>query len=93
MSYCLEYNPELGKQYPPVRKNRRTFPVSYLFIGLGVMVLCYVLIGLGWMRYLIPGDPQVTVTAWKEMVSHIGAGEPVGESVHTFFTYVIAHGA
>ena len=93
MSYSLEYNPELRKQYPPARKRKCAFPTRYLLFGLGAAVICYALIGLGWLHYLIPGEPQVTVDAWKEMLGQVEAGKPVGESVHRFFSYVIIHGA
>ena len=93
MSYFLEYNPELRNQYPPVRRKKTNIPVKYLLYALGAAVIGYVLIGIGWVQYLIPGDPQVTSEALEQLLQQIGTGESVGVAVQTFFTSVITGGA
>ena len=92
MSYYVEYSPELRKQYPPQKAKKRQMSANKLLIALAAIILLYVSVKQKWLYYLVPGDPDVTVTAVVDLVQRVGAGESVGESVETFFIDVITHG-
>ena len=92
MSYRVEYNPELRRNYPQKMVRTLKVPVKLLLLGLAACVGTYILFGTGLFNLFIPGDPQVTVAAFSEMVQDVGAGEGVSEAVFHFFRNVVVPG-
>ena len=91
MSYCVEYNPELKKHYPSVTKSGKKPPIA-LILGVVITVAAaYALVSSGVLRYLIPGDPEVTTAAFSVLVERIGAGEPVREAFLGFCEEIIVN--
>lgn len=93
MSYYVEYNPELKSQYPSITKREKKLPVKGILLLLLVAVAGYMLLSSGVLQFFVPGDPEVTTTAFSDLVERVGTGEPVREAVRTFFQEVIVNGA
>lgn len=91
MSYHVEYNPELGKRYPSVPKQRRKPSVAVILL-LAVVIAAYAFFQNGLIRYLIPGDPEVTTAAFSTLVERIEEGESVRESLAGFCQEIILRG-
>ena len=92
MSYCVEYNPELRKRYPELKKPRMKLPVGALLCSVAAVAAVYMIVTSGVLRYLIPGDPDVTTAALETLVDEIGAGEPVREAFVDFCKEIILSG-
>lgn len=88
MSYNITYNPELKKRYPIVRKNNSK-PLNIVVIMLVGFIAVYGLMKIGFIRYLIPGDPEITVEAFSAMVKRVGQGETVGNAIVDFCKEII----
>ena len=91
MSYSVEYSPELKKRYPARQKVRQKSVLSLLLL-LIVSVSIYALMQGGWMQYLIPGDPEVTTSAFSALVEDVISGEPIHQSILTFCQEIISNG-
>ena len=92
MSYCVEYSPELKKQYPSAPKAGRKKPNRLLIWVVVITLSVWGLFGSGLLHNLIPGDPAVTTAAFSDLVNGIGEGEPVQEAVFAFCRDVIVNG-
>ena len=92
MSYIVEYNPELRKNYPMQYKKTHKFPLMVLVFTLSVFILLYVLNTTGALRLLTPGDPVVTAGAFADMVEQVRDGQSVSEAIFLFFKDVISGG-
>ena len=90
MSYCVEYNPELRKDYPMRTKQKRQLPIK-LILSISLIAAVYILASCGIFRHLIPGDPDKTTAAFSVMVEEIGEGERLKDAVVTFCREVITN--
>lgn len=94
MGYRIQYDPEQNKKYP---SKVRAIKQKYLLLT-AVMIAGFVLGVLGiknsnaLKRMLLPGDPQVTESAFNAMVTDIRAGESVGDAVTAFCLEIMKHG-
>ena len=87
MGYVIQYEPEKNKKYP-ISVCRKRLPV-----GVIVTMLILMIVGIGIrMKWLVPGDPQVTADAFSAMVDDIADGEPIDESVAAFCGRVLSCG-
>ena len=91
MSYCIEYNPELKRKYPKV-KMQRHIPTKKLIYLLIFFVVSYLFIQSKVYRYLLPGDPDVTISAFSALVERVGEGEPMKDAVYSFCEEIIMNG-
>lgn len=91
MSYCVEYNPELNKKYPTINKHRQR-PTKKIVILLVIFVSAYIFVQSGFVRCLLPGNPDVTISAFSELVKRVGDGEPVKKAVVGFCEEIISNG-
>ena len=91
MSYHVEYNPEVNIRYSMPKTKRRNKGGFAMLFFLGAAVASLIIAKTGWMQYLIPGDPEVTVEAFSTMVEQIETGTPVGESLRSFCKEIIAN--
>ena len=91
MSYSVHYNPELGRRYPSKVKDQRnlTRPIIILMI---VAVVVYASVQSGMVKFLIPGNPEITTAAFSQLIEQVAAGESVGQSIRTFCEDVITGG-
>jgi len=92
MSYSVSYNPELKKRYPAVcHKKKPNYTVLLL-------ILCAATVGIlltnnGILRYLLPGDPNVTAAAFSALVDSVASGVSVKESLYTFCEEILLNAA
>lgn len=92
MSYTVEYNPELRNSYPMKQKKRQKIPVKTFVVAFIIVVALYIFDAVGFLQYIIPGDPTVTAGAFYDMVEQVRAGQTVSEGILTFFKDVITGG-
>lgn len=90
MSYSVEYNPELGRRYPATRKKRGKSAGPVMILA-AIAVAMYTFVQSGLVRYLLPGDPEVTAAAFSMLVERVEAGEPVRESLLHFCEEIIVN--
>lgn len=91
MSYCIEYNPELGKKYPKV-KFKRHLPIKKLVYLLAFFLASYMLIHNKLYQYFIPGNPEATVAAFSTMVERVGEGDSMKDAVFGFCHEILLNG-
>ena len=82
MGYTIQYEPEKSKKYP-IRNRNWT---KVVVIALLIVVMLGVGLRSGW---LIPGDPEVTIDAFEEMVVNLREGERVKDAVTVFCIEVL----
>ena len=92
MSYYVEYSPELKKRYP-IRVKRNKNPTVTVAILLLAAVAAYISVQYGLVRYLIPGNQEVTAAAISQLVEQLASGEPIREAVITFCEEIVTNGA
>lgn len=92
MSYRIEYNPEKNKMYPIAAKRN----TKWLSIALCIMVALFVLLKLDKNQtiksLLLPGDPEITSSAFSSMVEDIRDGARLGDAVTAFCLEIINNG-
>lgn len=92
MGYRIEYDSEKNKIYP-ISTTRKP---KWLIIALAVMVALFVLQKLDTnqaTRYLLlPGDPEITSSAFSAMVENIREGTLIGDAVTAFCLEIINNG-
>ena len=92
MSYRIEYNPEKNRKYPLPTAGKP----KWLIAVLAIMALMFALQSIDrnytLKSWLLPGDPEVTETAFSAMVDDIRGGEPVGDAVTAFCLEIIQNG-
>lgn len=91
MSYCIEYNPELKRKYPRY-KIKRPIPMKKLFYLTVIFVASYLLLQSKVYRYFLPGNPDVTISAFSTMVEQVGDGASMTDAVRTFCEEIIWNG-
>ena len=91
MSYSIHYNPELNKKYPE-QKNHRQIPVKKIIIPVAIFVSAYIMIQTGWIRFLLPGNPDVTASALTALTERVSNGEPIKDAVYCFCEEIINGG-
>ncbi len=88
MSYYVEYNPELKRKYPSVKKERikhlRGILTMLMFIALAYFVATSDV-----PRLLIPGDLDITVNAVQTMVEEVSSGVIVRDAFANFCKDII----
>ena len=93
MGYTVEYNPELRKNYPVKKEKLSTFSAKPIIITVCVLVALFAAHKLGFLQWLIPGDPAVTTGAFSKMVDDVKAGQTVSDALFSFFRNVIGGAA
>ena len=91
MSYCVEYNPELNDKYPKV-KTKRYLPTKKLMYLLVLVVTVYIFIQGGLYRYLLPGNPDITISAFSNMVKQVSEGDSMKDAIFAFCQEIILNG-
>ena len=91
MSYNIEYNPELHVRYPAFRIKKRRISVTAVFAVLFCVITGWIIAKNELLRFLIPGDPEVTAEAFSTMVDRIENGVPVGEGLLAFCEEIITN--
>ena len=91
MSYSIQYNPELVKKYPKP-KIHMDFPVKPIILLLIVFVSIYVFAHNGWFRIFLPGNADVTVSAFSTLVEQVVNGIPVKDALYDFCEEIITDG-
>ena len=91
MSYSIEYNPELKRKYPK-GKAQRHFLTRKLIYLLVFFAASYLLIQSKAYHYLLPGNPDVTISAFSTMVERVGDGTSMTDAVRSFCEEIIWNG-
>ena len=91
MAYKIQYNPENNSRYPNLPKSKPLHWKPLLFL-LGVLAAILWLRQNGIPDFVIPGDPEITTAAAKNMILNLQEGTSVNEAV-TVFCHDIIHGA
>lgn len=93
MGYLIRYNPEQNKRYP-IKLRKRSSPKRIAVITM----ICLILLGLMRMirsdslkAWLMPGDGQITETAFNLMITDIKEGKGFGDAVTTFCLEILEH--
>ena len=82
MSYTIRYEPEKSKKYPIYNRNWTK--------AVAIVLIIVVLVGVGLRSgWLIPGDPEVTVGAFEEMIEKLREGKRVSDAVTVFCIEVL----
>ena len=93
MSYRVSYNPELSVKYALKMSPKKKISKSFVVIGLVAALATGVWMRVDMLRFLIPGDPDVTAAAFSEMVERVEMGEPLRESLLAFCREIIVNGS
>ena len=88
MSYSIAYSPDLNKKYPIVKSKRRKFPKKLLILIM-ICITTYILMQCNVLRYIMPGDPDVTMSALSTLVQDVGSGDSVKDAIMTFCEEII----
>ena len=88
MSYSIQYNPELRKKYPKPKFHSQISYKRIIFLIL-LFVSVYIFAQNGWLKYLLPGDPDVTSAAISNLVVNVGEGSSIKEAVYSFCEEII----
>lgn len=91
MSYSIHYNPELNRKYPE-QKTQRRIPLKKILIPIAIFVSAYILIQTGWVKFLLPGNPDVTASALTTLTERVGNGEPIKDAIYCFCEEIINGG-
>jgi len=92
MSYSVSYNPELKKRYPIIQQKKK-LGHRVLWLALCAVSIGVLLASNGWLRYLLPGDPDVTAAAFSSLVERVASGVSVKESIYIFCEEILTHAA
>lgn len=91
MGYVIQYEPELNHKY----KMRSAVRISKRFaIGISLcavlIVLCLYQPTRQWLwEFIVPGDEQVTQSAFSQMLRSLQDGEQVGDAVTAFCVEIL----
>lgn len=93
MGYLIQYEPELNHKYRIKGKWRPD--KRFMFWGCicaAMVVLAVIPAVRQWvLEFLIPGDAQVTTSAFSQFVSDLRSGEQLSDAVTTFCQEILAH--
>ena len=93
MSYRVSYNPELSDRYPLMVKRRKS-KAKLLMLTVFMAALAAGIFTRGTvLRFLIPGDSEVTVAAFSAMVEQVEMGESLHDAVLGFCQEIIVNGS
>ena len=88
MSYSIAYSPDFNKKYPSIKPKRRKLPMK-LLIMMMACIASYILIQCNFFRFVLPGDPDVTISALSTLVKDVGNGNSVKDAIMTFCEEII----
>lgn len=93
MGYAILYEPELNKKLKiPNQNQKKILRICALAACALLVILCLQAPVRTVIRdFLIPGDPDVTQSAFAQMVTDIRAGEPFSDAVTVFCQEILEH--
>ena len=88
MAYKVQYSPQEQYRYPSARQKTRPggWGIWVLIVGLAIAV-CVTYRGIP--DFLIPGDPEVTKSAAREMISLMKTGTGAYDAIAVFCKQII----
>ena len=89
MSYKINYDPTRMRRFYTVKSKK--IP-RWLMAALGVVV-AVLLLNHDFRSLLIPGDPQVTASAFSELTQELAEGASIKNAVTAFCKQIIDNGA
>lgn len=94
MGYIIQYDPDKKTQYPAkadMRSRVGRYFVAIMFVCATLaLAVRYRSTVLDW---LIPGNAEVTTTAFQTLADDVRNGKPAGEAITAFCKEVITHAA
>lgn len=93
MGYCISYNPELKRKYPPYNRVKRKRN-GWLGVLVAITLLFVFLSGNSneLKKWILPGNPEVTETALTCLVQDVRDGVAVKEAITDFCLEIINNG-
>lgn len=88
MGYRITYENNLIKK-EAVKKSNNTLLKKTIYAIIICIILFCVLSGRNARSYLLPGDPQVTEKALKDLVTDLKEGDAVSDAVTAFCKEII----
>ncbi|MBQ4642322.1 MAG: hypothetical protein IJB47_06925 [Oscillospiraceae bacterium] len=93
MSYYVEYNPEVSRQYPVRRLNKNKGFGNKLIILTLILGLIACMTSSDVRDFLIPGDAATTVYAATELLDNMKDGAPLLDAFAVFCEMVAGNGS
>ena len=93
MSYYIAYDPQENDRYPQKLKRQRKIPVKWVLSATFLLIAGYIILNGNVLDYILPGDPEVTVAAFSQMVEQVKTGQTVREALVAFVEQIITQGA
>ena len=93
MSYSIAYDPQENARYPQKLKKQKKLPVKWILSATLLLVAGYIILRGNVLDYILPGDPEVTVAAFSQMVEQVKTGETVREALTSFVEQIVTQGA
>lgn len=91
MSYIIQYNPELTRKYPKPKKHMN-IPIKPIILMVIIAISACIFAYNRWFQIFLPGNPDVTVSAFSTLVEKVVEGIPVKNAVYEFCEEIITDG-
>ncbi len=93
MSYYIAYDPQENERYPQKVKTKQKVSVKWILSAVFLLIAGYVALSGDVFAYILPGDPEVTATAFSQMVEQVKTGESIKNALVCFVEQIIIHSA
>ena len=90
MSYKVQYGKSLKQEHLIKIRKITDFPVAKWVIISFLSVLVAILARFGYLDFMIPGDREVTKTAFQAMVEDVREGYSMKDAIAAFCGEIIA---
>ena len=86
MAYQIIYDPDLKSKYPAKRNNKPVgqYIVAFVLFAAITVLLCHPPVRYVLKNFLLPGDPDITLSASQKLVETLKNGNTVRDSVMAF---------
>ena len=91
MGYTIRYSPETSKRYP-ISVRSKTWKYFFVLGIVGLILFFALKYRSEMIRFLIPGDPDVTADAFYDLMTNIREGN-AGDAVTAFCREILDHAA
>ena len=92
LSYQIEYpvTNSLEKQYNRKTERKRTRIAAVVIIGIVTLAVSVYMLGVDTVRdFLIPGNDEVTISAFRQMHNNLSNGMSAADAVTAFCTEIL----
>lgn len=89
MAYKIQYSSIGIKKYVKGKRSQKRF-LSIAALSALIVFISLVILSHNRFYWLVPGDPDVTLSAMTALISDLSEGTPLGEAIVAFCREVIA---